>query len=217
MIANKDLISAYMRHIGKTYVTNDADDLTPLLPFFILDVEYQLYSKYILPLRCSHDARRWKAIWGQTYTALNRDFFSAFTDEQRDAVIERMDGMTDFVSEDIVKTQDTVVAYLATQIPRDKCGVISVCMMCSALAQSAGIVYEQVYRGEKGRGAKNPRIEKLIHCISRFLNSWHKPDRHITCNDDSEVDAAVTRLQARLVAWLPESRGWQTPSEADKT
>ncbi len=204
-----------MRRVGKTYFTDNADDLTPLLPFFILDEVYQLYLKHILPLECSHEARRWKVIWGKTYTDLNHKFFSAFDDDQRDAVIDRMDGFARFVEDSVKETYEASVAYLATQIPKDKCHVVSVCMICSVLAQNAAIIWQKVYRGQDNKGSQNAHIERLLHATSRFLNSWHKPDRHVTCNDDSEVDASVTRLQSRIVAWLAESRGWQTETDSE--
>ncbi len=205
-----------MRRIGKTYFTNDADDLTPLLPFFILDEVYQLYSKYVLPLQCKHDARHWKTVWGKTYTKLNQDFFSSFNADQTDAVIDRMDGFEEFIAPLLKQTLDSVSAFLSPLVPQDKCPVISACMVCSVLAQCASIIWYQVYR-DGDKNASNPLIEKLIHVISQFRNSWHKPDRHIVANDDSKVDESVNLLQSRIVAWLHESHDCQTETDSDKT
>ena len=206
-IQNKELISAYMRRTGRTYITSDADDLTPLLPFLILDVEYQLYLKYILPLECAHESARWKKEWGRTYTALNNSFFSAFDDDQCEAVIDRMGSLEEYVSDSIEQTRAAASDYLSKFVPHDKINVVSVCMVCSVLAQSAGIIWDSIYRDASGRGIPHRGIDRLIHAISAFLNSWHKPSQYINCNDDPTVDSAVVALQARLVGWLRQSRG----------
>jgi SH3-like domain-containing protein len=195
-----------MRRTGRTYITKDKEDITPLLPFFILDTVYQLYLKHILPLECSHDAQHWRSVWRDTYGALNREFFKAFDDDQRDAVIDRMESMEEFIAGEAERTRATTEAFLATKIPADKVFIVSVCMVCNVLAQSASLIWQKVYRDAAGRGTVNRSIEKLAHVISKFLNSWHKPACYINCNEDEAVDSAVTALQARVVGWLKTTR-----------
>lgn len=206
IMRNSDIISAYMRYTGRTYITKDKEDVTPLMPFFILDTVYQLYSKYILPLDCSHDAQHWRNIWRDTYGALNREFFKAFDDDQRDAVIDCMESMEGYIAEEVERTRATAEAFLSTKIPSDKVFIVSVCMVCNVLAQSASLIWQKVYRDANGRGTVNKSIDKLAYVISKFLNSWHKPSCYINCNDDEAVDSAVTALQARVVGWLKTTR-----------
>lgn len=213
-ITNRELISAYMRRVGRTYITNDANDLTPLLPFFILDLAYQLYLSHVLPLQCSHEARRWRSEWSKTYGKLNREFFSSFDDDQTDAVIDRMESLEAFVDEDINAVRKVVADYLAASVPSDKTETIAVCMVCNVLAQSASLIWEKVYRGENGQGVPNRDIERLVHATSAFLNSWHKPDRYVNCNDDEAVDSAIVKLQARIVAWLPVAKAWRCNTDS---
>lgn len=215
-IRNRDLTAAYMRNIKRTFMTNNADDLTPLLPFFILDIAYQLYLKYVLPLDCSHEAQRWKNVWSSSYNKINAKFFSAFDDNQRDAVIERMDSLAEWSEADVSKTLTTLEHFLAGQIPQDKARIISVCMVCNVLAQCACIIWEQVYCADSEAGKKNVLFEKMAYAISRFLNNYHRPASHIRCNDDPDVDSAVVKMQARIVGWLRENYDFVTEVD-DKT
>ena len=128
-----------------------------------------------------------------------------------------MESLETFVADDVEEVRGIVAGYLASLIPTDKTGVVSVCMVCSVLAQSAGFIWEKVYRDAKGRGVPNKDIERLVHAISAFLNSWHKPQTYINCNDDPTIDSKIVNLQSRLVAWLPVAKAWQVDSSVGQT
>lgn len=204
-IKNVELIRAYMKHERKTYVTNRAGDLTPLLPFFVLDVAYQIYQREVLPLQCTQNAQRWKKEWGRVYGLLNRSFFAAFDDDQRDAIIDRMDDLSEYVSGAVDNVLEKVRAFLRTNTPEEKIPVVASCLVCNVLAQTAAIAWEQIYTDRKGRPMKNPYIERVASASSNFLNSYSRPQGRIRCNDDKEVDDSATKLQARIIGWLKET------------
>lgn len=204
-ITNKELIASFMRHEGKTYVTTNRNDLTPLLPFFILDSAYLIYQKEVLPLQCSHRAKFWKDEWKRAYGLLNRSFFAAFSDEQRDSIIDRMDDMAEYLEDAIADTLGRVSTFLIGKAPEEKRGVVASCLVCNILAQDAAIVWEQVYTDAKGHPLKNSFIEKITRASSKFLNSYSPPDERIRCNDDEGIDASTIRLQTRIVEWLKKA------------
>jgi hypothetical protein len=189
------------------YASKDYGDLTPLLPFFVLDVAYQIYTHDILPLRCSHQAQRWRTEWGRNYGLMNRRFFASFNDEQKDAVIDRMDDLESFIEESVLSAREVVRDFLLREdaCPEEMVGPVSACLISNILIQSASIIWEQVYTDPHGRPRKNQYIETIARASSRFLNSWLKPDRDIRCNDDKGVDDSAVRMQSRLVAWLKQS------------
>ena len=126
-------------------------------------------------------------------------------DDQRDAIIDRMDDLSEYVSEAVDNVLEKVRAFLRTNTPEEKIPVVASCLVCNVLAQTAAIAWEQVYTDRRGRPMKNPYIERVASASSNFLNSYSRPQGRIRCNDDKEVDDSATKLQARIIGWLKET------------
>ena len=200
-MTNGELVETYTKSIKRRRYTNDRENLLPVLPFFMLDAVYQIYMRDILPLDCKHETKRWRNIWSKAYNRVNMGFFRAFTVDQQDEVIDRMDSFGDYIYNHVMVAKFSIM-NLIKDYPLEVQSTVSSCLVCSVIAQSAEIIWEEVYLDERGRKTHNHDIEQMVQAIQMFLNSWHRPDRRVDCDKDERVNRAVQVLQNKMVDWL---------------
>lgn len=193
-----DITEAYITHLGLKRIKGTGAD--PILPFFMLDVMNTIYRKDILALPCKFEAKRSLKEWARNYHALNADFFSAFSDEQQDRVIDIMDEFEAFIGNDIIIAKVAVMNVLANAgIDLDSQDVLASCMTAHILAQSAQVLWKAVYGNHE-----NPYIKAIIHHAGRWMNLYSKgrTDMCINLNESKSIEDAVSALCRKMVKFL---------------
>lgn len=193
-----DITEAYITHLGFKRIKGSGAD--PILPFFMLDVMNTIYRKDILTLPCKFEAKKSLKEWARNYHELNADFFSAFSDEQQDRVIDIMDEFEAFIGNDIIIAKVAVMNVLADAgIDLDSQDVLASCMTAHILAQSAQVLWKAVYGSRE-----NPYIKAIIHHAGRWMNLYSKgcTDMCINLNESKSIEEAVNALCRKMVKFL---------------
>lgn len=196
-----ELTDAYMRHIG--YRRRGGDGMTLLLPFIILDAMYQIYRTSVAPLNVSHEAKQMRNRWIDAYNLFNRDFFSAFTQEQQDEIIDRMDSFGEYIHNDIEIARIQVMNIMKNDDTEMQIKISSI-MMCNILAQAANSIWTNSYVRSDGKPLRNRYIDTIERMSYKFMNSLHGNRYHIDPNQNDALCKSVTVLCRRIVKWLNE-------------
>lgn len=175
-----------------------------ILPFLIMDLVYSEYNHYIRPAS-SQKLRQIAAEWGREYTRFNHNFFSHFSKDTTDAVIELMDGIEEYVSHDITVLR-VQLSNLVSDIPVDQQWTLSSCFLCNILCQAAQTSMKEVYQRLLGRDVYSPEIKKIQAHTMRWgrLYYKHKGYRDIDLGSSKAVLDAVSVLCRKLVRFIEE-------------
>lgn len=191
------LVEAYVAHLGLKRVQGTGAD--PILPFFILDVMNTILHRDLFPVKAQHEEKKAKKLWVQNYHTFNKDFFSAFNDEQQDEIIDIMDDFEAYVNNDVVIVKVAVMNEIAKyDVSLADQVVLADLMVCHILAQTAQIVWTAVYRREN----------KFIHSILFYAGRWmelyaRRCTTSVIRTQDSEgITVAVNALCKRVVKFL---------------
>lgn len=193
-----DITETYIAHLGLRRVKGSGAD--PILPFFMLDVMNTIYRKDILPLPCKFEAKKMRKEWAKNYHELNADFFSAFSDEQQDRIIDIMDEFEAFIGNDIIIAKVAVMNVLANAgIDLDSQDVLASCMTAHILAQSAQVLWKAVYGNRE-----NPYIRAIIYYAGRWMNIYSKgkTNMFINLNEYKSIEEAVSAPCRKMVKFL---------------
>lgn len=199
---NTEIVDIYLKSLGMKRVSGDS--LEPILPHIMMDAQYQIYCKEIKPLDCKHRLKKFRNEWIQHYNLFNRQFFSAFTDEQKDEVIDKMDSFERYIYNDIVIAKVSIM-NCCTGCDFQTQKVLAACALCNILAQAALVIWQKVYKNSKGQDTKNLEIEAIGRCASLFMHEYYRGAKDISCNNDN-VDKAISVLCRKMVKWLYDDK-----------
>ena len=174
-------------------------DASPILPFLMLDVMYQVYTADISHLSCKQEVKNIKNQWVKTYNDMNRRFFSVFSEEDKMDVVDLMDLFETHISDDIVRLKANIIQSLPSDISFEDRKVIASGLICNIMTQSANIVWKHVYVNRRNNDIE--RLEKLsAKWSSLFFNK--KKNGDFDPNKSPIICKSVDFLCKRMVSWL---------------
>lgn len=198
-----EIVDTYMRHCHMRRVQGTGGD--PILPFFMLDAMYQILKRDLWPVESRHEAKRERTLWLNSYNALNRDFFSAFNDDQRDYIIDLMDSFEEHINNDVLITQVAVMNQLGEyKLSFEDQKIVSSAMLCHILAQTAKITWNAIYKTKHCGLRANAYLDSILKHSSRWMNLYFssKSDAHINPNDNQQICTAVDILCKKMVNFI---------------
>ena len=193
----RSLTEKYLRRIGKRWVSGRDSDPVGLMPFLILDVMYELYETKVKRLKVCHKMAQWRKRWIESYSLLNRSFFASFDEDERDLVIDAMDGMRQYLDKDLMVAKVALMDYISELSFEDQDAIAST-MLCNILSQIAKIVWDTVY------GTPERNMEAIVKYSYEFANGLYSGPRKVRFNDSEVVSRAVDILQRKIFEWMRE-------------
>ena len=206
MTAN-EIVDTYLTHKGMRRVKGDGYD--PILPFFMLDAMYQIMSKEIVPVPSRHEQKLVLKRWKAAYNSFNRDFFSAFNQEQQDEIIDIMDEFQSYINNDIIVAEVAVMKQLQQyDIPFEDQKIVAASMMCHVLAQTSQIAWKAIYKNKYNVSKESPQINAIQKYASLWMNLYFAKisDAHVNPNDSEQICTAMDILCRKMVKFLKIQR-----------
>lgn len=181
------------------------DGYDAILPFFMLDSMYQIMSKEIAPIPCRQEQKLALKRWREAYNSFNQDFFRAFNADQRDEIIDMMDAFEAYINNDVLIARVAVINELTKyDIPFEQQKVVSSCVLCHVLAQTAQITWRAIYKNSWGEDRDNPHIRAILKNCWKWLNIYFASitDAYVNPNDSEPICTAMNILCKKMVKFL---------------
>lgn len=198
-MTSSELVDIYLAHMGLRRVKGTGYD--PILPVFMLDAMYQIMTTDIKTVESRFEQKRALKRWNEAYNIFNQDFFSCFKkDSQRDEIIDMMDAFEAYIQNDIIIAEVAVMNELQRYgIPFEHQKVLSSCMMCHVLAQSALVLWDTIYKG-----FPNQYIKTMIKNAGIWMNLYFSKlsQAHVDPNASDSICTAVDILCRKMVKFL---------------
>lgn len=206
MITNQEIIDVYLAHKGMKHSNPEhRDDVRMLLPFFLMDVSYQIYCKDIKDYKCKHQAKAAKTRWKESYRQFNSDFFRPFSAEQIDFIIDQMDEFESYIHNHVVMLKSTAMSVFPKDAPFEEKKILASVLASNAVSQIAQHAYGDMFRDSWMRRKSN------THIAAVFKNSYdfarHFPVSQgidITCPDN--VSQMIDALCKEVIKFLKSKR-----------
>lgn len=200
-MTNTEIVDKYLTSIGMKRVSGTS--LEPILPFFMLDAAYNLWRKDISPIECRHELKFLKKQWITRYGMFNRQFFRAFTVDEQDEIIDKMDSFDAYIENHVMVARVQIMNYLQ-DLEFEQAVRCASLIIINIMCQSAGIVWSHVYKNGRDRDRVNPDIQALEKLSSRFMNSYHSAisSRNVNPNESKPIVDAVDVLCKKVIGWL---------------
>ena len=202
MITNQEIVDRYLAYRGKRRTqSGKMDNTLPLMPFFIMDVVYQIYDKDIKDIECKHQMKRYRTQWVDNYNKFNHEFFRAFNDDQRDYIIDLMDEFAAYIHNTVVMMKSAVVNSFTQETEfEDKKNLASI-LTCNVLCQAAQHLYGDMYRNRYMQKEMNQHIAGVQQATYKFA-CWYPAGKGVDLTASDKVMNMIDVLCKKIVYFL---------------
>lgn len=202
MVTYQEIVNTYLAYRNmRLSPGSKRDDVRMLMPFYIMDVSYQVYCRDIKDFECRHKVKIAKARWRNSYRSFNADFFRAFNSDQQDFIVDQMDEFENYIHNHVVMLKNTVMGVFAPEATFDEKKVLASVLTSNALAQMAQFVYSDMYRDCWHRKKNDPNIEAVIKQSYEFANNF-PVSKGVDLTASDKVSAMIRNLCGEVMKFL---------------
>lgn len=202
----KTIVDKYLIYRRKKRTSGREDNVLPLLPFLIMDAQYQIYCSDIAPIPCTQAKKQVKKKWIKAYNDFNKDFFRCFNQEETDFLIEQMDRFEEYISHHIKVAKVAILNFLQEEGDLEDRKVLAACMMCNVLAQSAQIIYRRMYRDAFMNPEENADLRAVANSAYQFSLFYPTKTRNLNLTESADIMKSVDVLCKKIINWIREER-----------
>lgn len=203
-MTSKEIIHRILEKQGLQVTKGRDDMLDPVLPWFIMDIQYQLFCKVIKPLNCGHDLQKFRTRWNESYNIFNKSMFCMFNDDEKLEIVDMMDDFENYIANDVEIAKIQFMNVLG-KYELEIQDIIATGMMCNVLSQSANIIFKRIYAvGHNGKHQENRYISSVEAYSYKFVNLLHQSmsDEVVKFSDVKPLDDAIKVLHKKIIKWL---------------
>lgn len=204
------LIDSFLKYKG--YTSNKKSGNLPLLPFIMADALYIAHDTY-LKGRLKQEAKFHANKMMECYHRLNHDFFKAFSKEEQDELVEKMDSFDEYLHNDFEVFRMAVMKPIM-HYPIETREVVAALCIIKMLACHAEYVYSVIYRDGLGRYVPDQNIQGLKHHACEMFRQYsakHGSD-NINLNDVPIVEQCCTNISKRILEFIDN---WKDEEKED--
>lgn len=202
------LIDSFLKYKG--YTSNGKSGNQPLLPFIMADALYIAHDTY-LKGRLRHKAKYHANKMMECYHKLNHDFFKAFSREEQNEIIDRMDKFDDYLHNDFEVFRMTVMKPIMHH-PVETREIVSAMCIVKLLACHAEYIYSVIYRDSLGQVVPDKNIQGIKHHACEMFRQYsaiHGSD-NINLNDIPVVQLCCNNISKRILEYIDD---WKNERE----
>ena len=145
--------------------------------------------------------KRCQGEWLKLYHEFNMEYFSLYTQDQRDYIIDLMDDFEVWIAKHLSICHIQLMNQLTFE-PIERQGVLAATLLISILTQSARIVYEGIM-AKAGIRMEHKTLMRLDRLIIQWQNLYYGRNKpNVKVDDDKQVCLAVDILCKNEIYFL---------------
>lgn len=204
-MTNKEMVDKWLLSRGMERTSGNG--LDPVIPFFMLDIAWNMWAKTVHPLPVKFELKRLRNQFNETYRVFSSRFLSAFSLDESIEITDKMDEFEQYIANDLTITRVQVMNYL-TELDYQHKMVCGSLMIVNILCQAAGILWKAVYRGLRSWESHGSEIDMLEKLSLKFMSGYHSSicKEAVDPNRCDPIVAAVYALCHKMTAWLNQEK-----------
>lgn len=171
------------------------------MPFFIMDVCYQVYCKEIKNYPCKFQMKQAKKRFGEFYHKYTTDFFRPFNEDQTEFITDQMDEFNDYIQNSTAILKSKVFSLIPDTHSFDDRKFLSAVLVCSVLAQAAQHLYGHMYRHVDMTRDVDVNIEG-IKKASHDMAKYHPAAQGVNLSASPEVMSMINAMCKKIMSFL---------------
>lgn len=177
------------------------------LPYLMLDMMQQANAEYLTKVDFVKKERYHYTVMLNLYHRFNVNFFSRFTPEQKDAVIDMMDAISEYIHNELEIFRMQIMGCIMelSDVFRTTCGALCVCKL---LISQSRIAWEGMYKSTlKNTDVFYKCIQGMETHITELMNEYFKREsdllkREVQFSTESNVRHAEENVVKKILKFL---------------
>ena len=168
-MTNAEINIALLDKRGYKQYEGNKDNLSPLMFFFLMDASFQVFSKSIKRQKCSGTQKVFRNRMAEAYRLFYADFYSAFTEDQKDYILDKVDAYEELIEHDLL-IAEIAIQECDNSRPLGEQKEQSQTWLCNLLASDA-----QDFHGECWKtGQRQPLINRYIDQVIKASKEYSR-------------------------------------------
>lgn len=210
-MTNVEINNAIHRYRGVKNFRGDLHSLSAVCYFFLLDASYQVFDKKIKPLPFKHQDKKLVGRIKQAYNDFFDRFFAAFSQEERDYLIDKADEMEAFL-EHHIEVARMQMLNCCIDYPVEVQEQIADLWLCNRLAYEAMSHYAATWKkgGFKLYGAvytkqdRNKQLEVIVQQTKNLSKSLFGDEDDVKEKYLAQIHLSMSILTKKICEWVSE-------------
>jgi len=212
-MTNREIFTRFLDHYGLHQVSGDKveGDITPMLPWLLVDAGWLLVSRNIEQVRFRFDIQKHKMLMRKRYSEMMDYLFSAFGEDETDAVIAKMDEMERVIGNDITIAQMAFMRAIGDGTTTEQRIIMTSAMVSNIFNTLAETALKRSFRLSGKMRQMAMTLHSLVNEIEQFGASYIRLNNienfYVTEAAERDLDQSVMALEKKIVSWLKGERG----------
>ena len=175
----------------------------------MLDIMQQTAAEYLTKVDFAQEEKMYYNRMLEVYHSFNMNFFSEFTQEEKDAVIDMMDAFSDYIHNELEIFRMQIMGCIMDLSGdfRTACGALCVCKL---LISQSRIAWEGMYKSNlKNTDVFYKYLQGMEKQISELMNKFFQREsdrlnREVKFSNVETVKAAESNVMKKILEFVKE-------------
>lgn len=200
-MTNQDINNALLRKRRYLQYKGNKDNITALMYFFLMDASQQIFAKDVSKQNCSGMQARLMGRMRDGYHLFFKNFFSAFSAEQTDYILEKADAYESFIQHH-VDIAEIAIQECYNSKPIEQQRELSRCWLCNFLAADAQDFHGECWRTGHGQPLFDPYIDRVLKASKEYTRLRFGEGPVLTDKQFKRVQLSVRIIAKKTCEWL---------------
>lgn len=205
----RDILDVRNDVFNEWFSTGNHDITGIFVPYLMLDVFQIVDYEYLQKVDFAHKERKHYTALMNTYGTFNKVFFSRFSADKKDMIVDMMDAFEDYIHNHVEIFRLNIESTIMN-LPEDFrliCGALCVCKL---MISQARVAWKVIYKGQKLRHDVDTHyIKSMEYHITGLMEEYfarcsHDLPEDIWFSDSSDVRHAEKNTVKQILEFLKE-------------
>lgn len=199
-----ELVEPYFKSLGLRFISGDENSYEPLMIFLLHDMVFQKVTNEIRKIPFTHEEKRIRNAWVKELTFQFKKFFINMDDERQDTIIDLMDELTEYISNDIMILKCATMDCVNWMSFEDQMNLSDI-QVVSILTQISQVHWEGMIRA-RDRDCSKLLFDSISRNYAMRLSSYYaKKYKRVVDNDCKQMKKlidVVGSLDTKICNWV---------------
>ena len=200
MCTNQEINDALLRRRGYTQYEGNRDNLSALFYFFMMDASKSFFPD-VEKQECAGKQKKLRNKMADGYHLFFKNFFSAFTLEQTDFLLDKVDDYEAKLAHHF-RIAEIAIQECDNDMPIELQREVSRVWLCNILAADAQDFHEECWKTGRKQPLKDRYIEQVITASREYARLRFGVGPILTEKQFERVQTAVKVIAKKTVQWI---------------
>lgn len=200
-MSNREINETYLKYRGYRQMQGNKDNLSMLMFFFMMDASKSFYDRSVAAMNPKHMSRRFKTRMDNAYHLFFKRFFTPFTDEQNEYILDKVDAYEKEMEHHFL-IADIAMQEANNDKPTEFQQNLSRAWLANLLAADAQDFHKECWLDGRGKPTCDVYIDQFLKASKEFAKLEFGEGPYITDRQFNRIQKAVKVIANKTMDFI---------------